>query len=172
MADYRLPFDDDGAWTVGQANWDDPVAAHTLVPTDGQSYAWDFNHPEGGNVRAARAGKVVFLENHDGNVPAGDDVPGYGTAILIRHEDDTVAAYNHLLFQSPVVVKNQQVDEGEVIALSGDTGNSFAPHLHFGVLSYWVSDDDKGEDLAIRFQDKNHACWRPRVGDILASDND
>jgi hypothetical protein len=82
MTVYRLPFDDDGAWKfVPQGNWDDPATgAH-------QPYAFDFAHPVGGIVRAARGGVVAFVENHDGNVPAGDPVPGYGTAILIRHID-------------------------------------------------------------------------------------
>jgi hypothetical protein len=53
-------------------------------------------------------GEVVFLENHEGNTNVDPKVPGFGTAILIRHADGTVAAYDHLKYMSPVVSKDQQ----------------------------------------------------------------
>jgi hypothetical protein len=166
MTIYRLPFDDDDKWQfLGLGNWDDPASGGH------QHYAFDFRHPVGGVVRAARDGVVAFVENHDGNIPAGDNVPGYGTAILIRHIDSTVADYEHLKFNSPKVVKGQYVLQGEIIALSGNTGNSHDPHLHFGLSMFWNSDSDRGPGVPIQFEDKNHVAWRPFIGDALASNN-
>jgi hypothetical protein len=166
MTVYRLPFEDDGAWELlPQGNWDDPATgAH-------QPYAFDFNHPVGGNIRAARGGVVIFVENHDGNTTDGDPVPGWGTAILIRHIDGTVTAYNHLEYQSTMVGKDQIVLQGQLIARSGNTGQSFAPHLHFGAVTFWNAIDDLGPDFPMQFQDKNHVAWRPLIGDAMASNN-
>ncbi|MGH9223225.1 MAG: M23 family metallopeptidase [Acidimicrobiales bacterium] len=166
MTVYRLPFEDDGAWQLlPQANWDDPATGPH------QPYAFDFNHAVGANIRASRGGVVIFVENHAGNSTKGDAVPGYGTAILIRHIDGTVTAYNHLEFQSTKVVKNQVVLQGQVIAHSGNTGQSYAPHLHFGAVTFWNDHDDAGVDFPMQFQDKNHVAWRPRINDPLASNN-
>jgi hypothetical protein len=173
MATYRLPFDDDGAWQGG-ANWDDPAGGHPLS----QAYAFDFGHPVGGNVRAARSGWVADVENLDGNTGldphAWKIVPnmrGEGTTIWIRHMDGTVAAYCHLKYQSTKVVKGQYVLQGEIIALSNHTGNSSSPHLHFDLRINWNSRDNFGPTVPVQFEDKNHVSWRPKSGDPLASNN-
>ena len=166
MAIYRLPFDDDSAWEGG-ANWDDPGGGHGA----GQAYAFDLGHPVGGNIRAARGGQVVFVENNDGNTNIDNTVPGYGTAILIRHWDNTVAAYDHLKFKSTKVKNEQFVLQGEIIALSGNTGQSSGPHLHFDLRTFWNSPSDHGPTIPVQFEDKNHVAWRPKKGDVLASNN-
>ena len=139
MTVYRLPFDDDGQWTtVPQGNWDDPAT------TGHQPYGFDFAHPVGGTIRAARGGEVVFVENNDGNTNQDASVPGYGTAVLVRHVDGTVAAYDHLKFNSTKVVKTQQVLQGDVLGLSGNTGQSGGPHLHFDARSTAGKGPDAG----------------------------
>jgi hypothetical protein len=55
-----------------------------------------------------------------------------GKGVMIRHDDGTVAIYGHL---NEVDVKpGQHVDAGDVIGLSGNTGHSTGPHLHFGLM--------------------------------------
>ena len=166
MTVYRLPFDDDGNWTfAGLGNWDDPKTGPH------QPYAFDFSHPIGGIVRAARGGEVVFVSNIAGNTNVDKTVPGYGTAVLIRHVDNTVAAYNHLKFQSLKVVMHQRVLQGQALGLSGNTGHSSAPHLHFGGVSFWNSAEDQGADFPMQFEDKHHGAWRPMIGDVVAPTN-
>jgi hypothetical protein len=114
---------------------------------------------------------VAFVENHDGNTNTDPSVPGYGTAILIRHVDGTVAAYDHLKYKSTKVVKDQYVFQGEIIALSGNTGHSSAPHLHFDLRMFWNNANDFGPTVPVQFEDKNHVSWRPKNGDPLASNN-
>jgi murein DD-endopeptidase MepM/ murein hydrolase activator NlpD len=174
MALYRLPFKKETGWQLGKGNWDDPGGGHG----QGQPYAFDFGHSEGGHVRAARAGTVVESVNNVNknttNLPAGHpDIEKYGGGnyVQIRHEDGTVAAYAHLKLGSVSVDKNQWVPQGLDIALSGNTGQSYGPHLHFDVRSFWNSPSDLGACMLIHFEDENHDWWRPRVGQVLASNN-
>jgi murein DD-endopeptidase MepM/ murein hydrolase activator NlpD len=76
----------------------------------------------GASVRAAAAGDVVY---------AGDQVPGFGNLVLIKHADGWVTAYGHL---SRVMVKMQQkVVQGQEIGQAGSTGGVSEPQLHFEV---------------------------------------
>ena len=73
-------------------------------------------------VRSAAAGDVVY---------AGDQVPGFGNLVLIKHTDGWVTAYGHL---SRVDVKMQQkVVQGQQIGQAGSTGGVSEPQLHFEV---------------------------------------
>jgi murein DD-endopeptidase MepM/ murein hydrolase activator NlpD len=55
----------------------------------------------------------------------------YGNYIIMSHADGFQTLYGHLTSYS--VVKGQQVAQGAVIGLSGNTGYSTGPHLHFGL---------------------------------------
>jgi len=73
-------------------------------------------------VRAAAAGDVVY---------AGDQVPGFGNLVLVKHADGWVTAYGHL---SRVDVKMQdKVTQGQQIGQAGSTGGVAEPQLHFEV---------------------------------------
>lgn len=75
----------------------------------------------GTKVLAANGGKVT---------QAGAN-GGYGNYVEIAHSGGLVSFYGHL---SQIKVRSGQVvDRGDVIALSGNTGNSTGPHLHFGM---------------------------------------
>ena len=73
-------------------------------------------------IRAAASGDVVY---------AGDQVPGFGNLVLIKHANGWVTAYGHL---SHVDVKMQQrVSQGQQIGQAGSTGGVAEPQLHFEV---------------------------------------
>ena len=77
---------------------------------------------QGETVRAAAAGDVVY---------AGDQVPGFGNLVLIKHTDGWVTAYGHL---ARVDVKMQQkVVQGQQVGQVGSTGGVSEPQLHFEV---------------------------------------
>jgi murein DD-endopeptidase MepM/ murein hydrolase activator NlpD len=79
----------------------------------------DFRAPSGSSVVAVGAGTVV---------EAGWD-GAYGNSVVIRMNDGTYTQYGHL--SSIGVFAGQQVTPGQQIGLSGSTGNSTGPHLHF-----------------------------------------
>ena len=73
-------------------------------------------------VRAAAAGDVVY---------AGDQVPGFGNLVLIKHADGWVTAYGHL---GKVDVRMQQrVEQGQQIGQAGTSGGVSEPQLHFEI---------------------------------------
>lgn len=92
-------------------------------------YALDIAMPEGTPIVAARAGVVVKTENQQagrGDNPAGNFV-------RILHDDGTMGVYLHLQKGSVTVREGQRVEQGSLLARSGNTGNSTGPHLHFVV---------------------------------------
>lgn len=114
--------------------WDKPLEKYTLSATFGKGGSmWarkhsgqDFAVPVGTPVKAA-AGGVVVKAGPNG----GGDGPAYGNAIVIKHANNTYSQYAHL---SKIQVKvGQKVSVKQRIALSGNTGNSSGPHLHFEI---------------------------------------
>lgn len=82
----------------------------------------DFAVPTGTAIRATSGGVVT---------KAGWG-SGYGYVVYIKHPDGKESRYGHC---SKVLVKaGQSVKQGEKIALSGNTGISTGPHLHFEIL--------------------------------------
>jgi murein DD-endopeptidase MepM/ murein hydrolase activator NlpD len=92
-------------------------------------YALDIAMPEGTPIVAARSGMVVKIENHQSG--RGDNPSGNFVRIL--HDDGTMGVYLHLMRNSVAVREGQRIKLGDKLALSGNTGNSTGPHLHFVV---------------------------------------
>lgn len=116
------------------ASWVDPVKKYTLSARFAQSGSmWNSTHSgqdfavaSGTQVVAAHGGTVVKA----GGNGAGDG-SAYGNAIVIKHGNGRYSQYAHL---SRIQVKvGQVVTTGQRIALSGSTGNSSGPHLHFEI---------------------------------------
>ncbi|MFE5831662.1 M23 family metallopeptidase [Streptomyces sp. NPDC056508] len=114
--------------------WVKPVGSYTLSASFNQGGAmWahkhsgqDFAVPVGTPVKAAAAGTVVKAGPY-----GGGDGPAYGNAIVVKHANGKYSQYAHL---SKIQVKiGQKVGAGQRIALSGNTGNSSGPHLHFEI---------------------------------------
>jgi hypothetical protein len=169
MTIYRLPFQNDGLWR-GADNWDDPSdGGHDAF----QAYAFDIGHPAGGIVRAARSGTVINVWNVSGNTNLDTTVPPGGTLVRIRHADGTVALYAHMIVHSIVVKVDQYVLQGTQLGLSGNTGQSSGPHLHFEVRSFWNREEfmHMGPTIPVQFEDLARAAWRPVSSDIYMSNN-
>lgn len=79
----------------------------------------DIAVPEGTPVRAIAPGKVAFSGTR----------PGYGTMVVLEHPDGMVTLYAHNSLNT--VAEGTSVSGGDTIALSGSTGRSTGPHLHF-----------------------------------------
>ncbi|MFC9454873.1 M23 family metallopeptidase [Streptomyces sp. NPDC056637] len=115
-------------------SWIDPVQSYKLSAGFGlggnmwshKHSGQDFAVPIGTNVMAAHGGTVVKAGPN-----GGGDGPAYGNAIVIKHANGTYSQYAHL---SRIDVHiGQTVSTGQHIALSGNTGNSSGPHLHFEI---------------------------------------
>lgn len=91
---------------------------------DGVDFAIDSGTP----IKAADEGTIAFAGNDD-----------YGTMVIIEHDWGT-STYGHLSALS--VKKDDEVLKGEQIGLSGNTGISTGPHLHFGVKPHNFDKDN------------------------------
>lgn len=89
----------------------------------------DIAVPIGTPVAAMMGGTVAF---------AGE-MSGYGTVIVLRHGASVLSLYAHLSRMS--VKQGDHVDAGQVIGLSGASGNATGPHLHFEVKR-WGREED------------------------------
>jgi len=97
-------------------------------------YALDFAADIGTPVVAARAGTVMQVEY--GFRASGRSFGEYASRanfIRVLHDDGTMALYAHLAPDGVLVRQGQQVRAGQRIGLSGNTGYSTAPHLHFAL---------------------------------------
>jgi murein DD-endopeptidase MepM/ murein hydrolase activator NlpD len=87
----------------------------------GQHLGIDYRAAIGDNVPAANAGKIVF---------AGD-LFYTGWTVIIDHGLDIFTVYGHL--SKTLVQSGDMVKRGDIIGLSGNTGRTSGPHLHWGV---------------------------------------
>ena len=124
--EYRLPFDyarvrvDQGPG--GSFSHNDPQ----------NLYAVDFALAEGTPILAVREGVVMQVESDFEKAGLNREKYG-GRANFIRivHDDGSMAVYAHLKPEGVQVRTGQRVRKGQRIGLSGNTGFSTAPHLHF-----------------------------------------
>lgn len=82
----------------------------------------DLRAAPGTPVLAAHAGRVIY---------AGNKIRGYGKLVVIKDRQgySTVYAHNSKL----LVIAGQVVKAGQRVALSGSTGSSRGPHVHFEI---------------------------------------
>lgn len=73
----------------------------------------------------------------DGYVVTAGSVSGYGNFIMIKHSNTLYTCYGHL--SSFEVRAGQEVKRGQRIAISGNTGITTGPHLHFEVRTNGTS---------------------------------
>ncbi|HEU4649356.1 MAG TPA: M23 family metallopeptidase [Gemmatimonadales bacterium] len=106
------PLDESGFLTRGQVGANAKDEAHPGI---------DIAVPVGSMVRAAGGGTVA---------ESGQD-PEYGWFVLLDHADGYQSMYGHL--SRRLVSQGDTVQAGQVIGLTGNSGRSSAPHLHFEI---------------------------------------
>ena len=124
---------DSGEWIF---NW--PLAKHVITAgwfySDGSEHrALDFRAAVGTPVFGV-AGVVDWVQKWDGKTRTGNQ--SYGNLVHIRcnakYKGKTVyCLYAHLM--AVYVKEGDQISDGQMIGLTGNTGNSTGPHLHFEV---------------------------------------
>ena len=81
----------------------------------------DISCPIGSKVKASADGEIIFT----------GWLNGYGNTIIMKHANDYQTLYGHL--STITINQNRSVKQGELIAMSGNTGRTTGPHLHFEV---------------------------------------
>jgi len=154
----KLPFPAGRTFTVIQGN-------HGSYTHNGfNQYAWDFALPVNTPVCAAAAGRVVRVKQDGTAGGPSNEFLTEGNTIVIDHGDGYFTQYLHLAPGSAKVTEGSLVSGGAVIALSGNTGFSSTPHLHFHVQ------DSTGRSLPARFEDVPGGI--PRMDMKVTSAND
>lgn len=98
-------------------------------------YAVDINVKDGTPVYAARDGVVMQVEsNFEGAGLNREKFGARANLVRILHDDGSMALYAHLRAEGVWVRPGQHVHAGQAIGLSGNTGFTTGPHLHFAIL--------------------------------------
>ena len=126
---YILPYQ------IGKSFKAFPHAARTASSTNSinpiQYYSLDIEMPIGTEIVASRDGEVILAEEQFSD---SDHTPGNENVIIVLHDDGTFARYFHLTKNGALVNVGDRVNQLDVIGLSGNSGNSTGPHLHFDVM--------------------------------------
>ena len=140
-ATYMLPFDRGAAWLVGQG--------YNGRTTHQNKFALDFDMPEGTMVRAAREGVVIETEDRFRVGGPDESLKTRANFVKVQHDDGTVGNYVHLRHRGVRVRTGQRVRAGDPIGVSGNTGFTTGPHLHFEV--YGIDEDLERRTLPVQF---------------------
>ncbi|MFB9145959.1 peptidoglycan DD-metalloendopeptidase family protein [Halomonas alkalicola] len=114
----RYPFE--GSYRLSSGF--NPNRRHPVTGRVSPHRGTDFAMPIGTPIIAPADGRVEKVANH----------PVAGRYVVIRHDNGYQTRYLHL--SRPLVSRGDRVTMGERIALSGNTGRSTGPHLHYEVL--------------------------------------
>lgn len=114
--------------------------------------ALDFKMKQGTKVLAARDGVVTRVKEDEDKGGLNKKYHHQGNNIIIQHNDNSRSGYWHIQKNGALVNVGDTIKKGQVIALSGNTGYTAFPHLHFIVWRF----NDKGQwqQIATRFQTK------------------
>ncbi|HEX7041659.1 MAG TPA: M23 family metallopeptidase [Patescibacteria group bacterium] len=145
--DLILPFQ--GTWTVTNGGRDASTNSHNRDNgPENQLFAYDFRNGHVGDgkklgdyqvfgkeVLAPGGGTVIQVINGSIDVQPGerDRSVGVGNAIIIDHHNGEYSLLCHFKHNSIKVNVGDEVKQGDVIGLCGNTGNTSEPHIHFNL---------------------------------------
>lgn len=138
---YSLPFENKKKVFLIQAY--DSKRSHK------GEFALDFKVKKKTKICAARAGVVIGARGDSDKGGLKPENMSDGNHISVRHYDGSVAHYWHLIKDGVLVNVGDTITKGQLIGLTGNTGYSAFPHLHFEV----IGNDGKGniKQLPTRF---------------------
>ncbi|HEY4176926.1 MAG TPA: M23 family metallopeptidase [Kofleriaceae bacterium] len=143
---YALPFPTGSTFTVLQG-------FHGEFSHRGSNeYAVDFDCPVATPVLAAREGTVVVTHASAQGAGTTPEYLDYKRVnfVLVQHDDGTLGEYMHLSPSGVMVRPGQRVGRHQQLALSGNTGFSTQPHLHFQIMTA-ASDGISAVSFPFRF---------------------
>jgi murein DD-endopeptidase MepM/ murein hydrolase activator NlpD len=89
-------------------------------PNGSQNDGLNIAAPQGAPIRAAAAGTVTY---------AGNELPGFGNLVLVKHENGWMSAYGHM--DKIRVKRGESLKKGQELGTIGKTGSVSSPQLHF-----------------------------------------
>jgi murein DD-endopeptidase MepM/ murein hydrolase activator NlpD len=107
-------------WPVVGGHWGRGFGFTRKIRTELRHNGIDIGAPMGTPVRAAADGLVIYSDNK---------LDGFGNAVMILHAGGFTTLYGHNL--RTTVQPGWYVKRGERIALVGETGMAWGPHVHF-----------------------------------------
>jgi murein DD-endopeptidase MepM/ murein hydrolase activator NlpD len=129
--DYALPYPHGLTFAVLQG-------FHGAFSHKGSNeFAVDFDCPVATPVLAAREGTIVAAHAAAQGSGTTPDYLDYRRTnfVIVMHDDGTLGEYMHLAPSSVDVKPGQRIERRQILALSGSTGFSSTPHLHFQVMT-------------------------------------
>lgn len=126
---YQLPYEENEAHLV--------VQGYFSRYTHKNRAALDFKMKKGTKICAVRDGVILRIKADGKRGGANAKYRSYGNYVIIQHNDSSRSGYWHLQHNAVFVKVGDTVKQGQVIGLSGKTGYTYFPHLHFIV---WRSD--------------------------------
>lgn len=174
---FELPVR--GKWQVAQGGTNEFINYH--YPFLSQRYAIDLKRLKNnqyfeniGNmcedyyafneeIYAPAAGKVIAIEDNISDQSPGErnELSTFGNYIILKHAHNEYSLLAHLQQNSICVKQGDSVQLGELIAYSGNSGDTTAPHVHFQVMN--SADLKKATSLRIRFKNND----MPIQGDLV-----
>lgn len=139
---YALPYPQDKSHLM--------IQGYFTQFTHKERAAIDFKMKRGSKITAARGGVVIRLKEDGDKGGLRKKYRAFGNYIIIQHADSSRAGYWHLQKDGALVNVGDTIQKGQLIAISGKTGYTAIPHLHFLVWGF----DKKGnwQQIATRFQ--------------------
>jgi murein DD-endopeptidase MepM/ murein hydrolase activator NlpD len=152
---YRMPFAGSQYVVISQG-YNGPFSHKGA-----SAYALDFPMPWGTPILASRGGTIVEVINDKvaSGIRTGESEGD--NRVIIEHVDGTFSVYAHLRHGGPARV-GQQVQSGDLIGLSGDTGFSTGPHLHFEV--YKIRKNGQRQSIPVKFWNGTKAGFTALAG--------
>lgn len=141
---YQLPYELGKSFRVTQGYH----GSFSHIGPD--EYAIDWKMPIGTPVHAARGGIVVKAKGDSGVGGPDRKYEDAANCVLIQHSDGTIGIYAHLMKNGVRVKVGDQVNTGDLIAYSGNTGFTSGPHLHFSVFK--TKNGKERLSLPVKFQ--------------------
>lgn len=127
-----------------------PIKSYSYISTNGYYSSGKFH---GAIDYAASSGTPVYAAADGVVMTKKDMTTSYGTYVVIQHANGLQTWYGHGTRGSICVSPGQTVKQGQQIMLSGSTGNSSGPHLHFEVrkspYNYSYSAKKYGDDSRV-----------------------
>lgn len=140
---YRLPWET-GKKVLLVQGWQSNLSHKGELSQD---FKMKVNTP----IYAARSGVVVQIKSDGKKAGLKTEYLAEGNNIVIMHSDSTFAGYWHLSYAGVFVEVGDTIYQGQKIGLSGHTGYSAFPHLHFMVFRY---ENGGRKTIPIRYQTK------------------